>query len=186
MRDLSKAPAPTLAAGGIVVRDEAQPLIGIVRLRKDKSWVLPKGKLKPGESALTAAKREVEEETGHDVTVLGFLGALSHVTNGRQKIVQFWHMRAESAPVRALMRDVKAVKWLPLNQAVDALTRPHEKVFLSNVGPTALDAAGQAGRAALAQSAAPPVHGERAAARNTVIGSIRAWLRRIGRPAVRG
>lgn len=182
MRDPSKAPAPALAAGGIVVRDEAQPLIGIVRLRKDKSWVLPKGKLKPGESALTAAKREVEEETGHDVTVLGFLGSMSHVTNGRQKIVQFWQMRAGSAPVRALMRDVKAVKWLPLDVAIDTLTRPHEKVFLSNVGPTAVDAAA---RAEPTPSAAPPVRQE-GPPRNTVIGSIRAWLRRLGQPAVRG
>jgi 8-oxo-dGTP diphosphatase len=161
-----------MAAGGIVVRDAAQPLIGIVRLRKDKSWVLPKGKLKPGESALDAAKREVEEETGHDVTVLGFLGSMSHATNGRQKVVQFWHMRAESAPVRALMRDVKAVKWLPLSLAIDALTRPHEKAFLSNVGPGALHAA---------LGAAPA-----RVARNTLIGSIRAWLRRMTHQTTRG
>ena len=36
------------------------------------------------------------------------------------------------------MDDVKAVKWLPLKQAVETLSRPHEKVFLTHVGPIAL------------------------------------------------
>ena len=181
----SKGPAPTLAAGGVVVRGVAPPLIGIVRLRKDKSWVLPKGKLKRGESALTAAKREVEEETGHDVTVFDFLGSMSHATNGGQKLVQFWHMSAGNAPVRALMDDVKAVKWLPLNEAVDALSRPHERVFLENVGAAVLLAAQTSRR----EDAVWPPASETAEvprAPNTLFGSIRAWLRRIGLPAFNG
>jgi hypothetical protein len=31
------------------------------------------------------------------------------------------------------------VKWLPLRQAVETLSRAHEKVFLTHVGPIALD-----------------------------------------------
>ena len=41
-------------------------------------------------------------------------------------------------PTHELMDDVKAVKWLPLKEAVKTLTRPHEKVFLTHVGPIAL------------------------------------------------
>jgi hypothetical protein len=37
-----------------------------------------------------------------------------------------------------LSNDVKAVKWLPLKQAIEILSRPHEKVFLTHVGPIAL------------------------------------------------
>jgi hypothetical protein len=47
MKQPAKIRAPVLAAGGIVVREAT--LIAVVRLRKDKSWVLPKGKLKPGD-----------------------------------------------------------------------------------------------------------------------------------------
>jgi len=39
------------------------------------------------------------------------------------------------------MEDVTAVKWLPLQQAIDTLTRPHEKAFLISVGQAALQAA---------------------------------------------
>ena len=49
-----------------MVREASEQLIAVVRLRKDKSWVLPKGKLKPGEDALACARREVMEETGLD------------------------------------------------------------------------------------------------------------------------
>jgi len=55
------------------------------------------------------------------------------------KIVQFWMMRASGLQERELSNDVKAVKWLPLRQAIDTLSRPHEKVFLTHVGPIALN-----------------------------------------------
>ena len=47
---------------------------------------------------------------------------------------------------REPMGDIKAVKWLSLKQAVEILTRAHEKVFLANVGPVALKAAKQSAR----------------------------------------
>jgi 8-oxo-dGTP diphosphatase len=146
MTDSAKARAPILAAGGIVLREGLRPRIAIVRLRRDKSWVLPKGKLCPGEDALSAARREVMEETGYRVSVRAFLGAMSYFADGKIKIVQFWHMRAVGSPVRELMYDIKAVKWLSLKQAIATLTRAHEQVFLANVGPIALKAARQSAR----------------------------------------
>jgi len=139
-------PPPILAAGGIVLEKGTRPRIAVVRLRRDKSWVLPKGKLNPGEHALAAARREVLEETGHQVSVHGFLGSMLYSVDGRIKIVQFWHMRVIGGPMREPMDDIKAVKWLPLKQAIEILTRAHEKVFLANVGPVALKAARQTAR----------------------------------------
>jgi len=146
------ARAPIFAAGGIVVRGGREPLIAIVQLRKHGDWVLPKGKLTDKESALSAAQREVLEETGHDVSVHEFLGTMSYDVGGRAKIVQFWRMQAVGGPVRKLMRDVKAVRWLPLEQAVEKLTHSREQVFLANVGPLVLAAA------------EPPAHRRRVAA----------------------
>ena len=147
MTHSAEARGPVLAAGGIVLREGGRPRIAIVRLRRDKSWVLPKGKLYPGERALAAARREVLEETGHQVSVHGFLGSMLYSIDGRIKIVQFWLMRAIGAPARELMDDVKAVKWLPLRQAIAMLNRPHEKVFLTHAGPMALDYFKKSGRA---------------------------------------
>jgi 8-oxo-dGTP diphosphatase len=147
MTDSAKRHAPILAAGGIVLRGKSRPRIAIVRLRREKAWVLPKGKLMPREHPRDAARREVLEETGYRVSVHEFLGSMSYAAEGKIKIVQFWLMRAVGAPSRELMDDVKAVKWLPLRQAIAMLNRPHEKVFLTYAGPMALDHFKKSGRA---------------------------------------
>jgi 8-oxo-dGTP diphosphatase len=180
MKKPAKLRAPVLAAGGIVVRECPEPLIAVVRLRKDKSWVLPKGKLKPGEDALAGARREVIEETGYDVSVEGFLGSMSHAEGGKLKIVQFWQMRAIGEPASKLTDDVTAVKWLPLQQAIDTLTRPHEKAFLMSVGHAALQAVEPAAARAAAALVAPPSPNDgRRPKLNTLFQAITAWLRRI-------
>jgi 8-oxo-dGTP diphosphatase len=138
MTDSAKGYAPILAAGGIVLRGETRPRIAVVRMRREKAWVLPKGKLLPRERAHVAAKREVLEETGYDTSVHEFLGSMSYMAEGRIKIVQFWLMRVVGPPTHELMGDVKAVKFLPLKKAIETLSRPHEKVFLTHVGPIAL------------------------------------------------
>jgi 8-oxo-dGTP diphosphatase len=136
------ARAPVVAAGGIVLRRGSTPLIAIVRQRKRNEWVLPKGKLDDGETVKDAAHREVLEETGHDVAVHEFLGTLVYQSGGRSKVVHFWRMEAEGGPVRKLMDDIKAVEWLPLEDAVARLSREYERAFLSHIGPIALAAAG--------------------------------------------
>jgi 8-oxo-dGTP diphosphatase len=135
------ARAPILAAGGIVTRRGDASTIAVVRLRKRNEWVLPKGKLDDGETPRAAAEREVLEETGHLVSVHEFLGTLAYEAGGRPKVVHYWRMEADREPTHALMRDVKAVAWLPLDEAVERLTRSHEQAFLAEVGPLALEAA---------------------------------------------
>lgn len=181
MKKPAKLRAPVLAAGGIVVREGPEPLIAVVRLRKDKSWVLPKGKLKPREDALAGARREVMEETGCDVSVERFLGSMSHVEGKKLKVVQFWRMWAASEPARKLMDDVTAVKWLPLQQAVETLTRPYEKAFLMSVGQAAPQAVKPAAARAAAEPAAPAVpDGVGLPKPRTFFKGIRAWFRRWG------
>jgi 8-oxo-dGTP diphosphatase len=130
-----------LAAGGIVLRQEATPLVAVVRLRKRNEWVLPKGKLDDGETPRDAAEREVLEETGHDVSVHEFLGTLVYESGGRFKVVHYWRMETGGEPAHELMDDVRAVDWLPLEAAVERLSRAYERAFLANVGPLAIEAA---------------------------------------------
>jgi len=135
-----------MAAGGIVLRQAETPLVAVVRLRKRNEWVLPKGKLDRGETPRAAAEREVMEETGHAVVVHEFLGTLVYEARSGSKVVHYWRMEAGDGPVRKLMRDVKAVDWLPLGQAVARLSHGYERAFLENVGPIALASASQVRR----------------------------------------
>jgi 8-oxo-dGTP diphosphatase len=149
------ARSPVLAAGGIVLRQGQTPLVAVVRLRKRNEWVLPKGKLDDGETPRAAAEREVMEETGHDVSVHEFLGTLVYETSGGPKVVHYWRMEARGGAVHELMRDVRAVDWLPLADAVDRLSRGYERAFLENVGPIALAAAAHAAPARKARAKQP-------------------------------
>ncbi|CAN5405201.1 NUDIX hydrolase [soil metagenome] len=127
-----------IAAGGIVVQRGDAPRIAVVQMRKRDDWVLPKGKLNDGETPRAAAEREVLEETGHAVSVHEFLGTLAYPLGERTKVVHFWRMEAELEPCRNLMKDIAAVDWLPLDDALVRLTRTHEQAFLAQVGPQAL------------------------------------------------
>jgi 8-oxo-dGTP diphosphatase len=170
------ARAPVLAAGGIVLRQGENPLIAVVRLRKRNEWVLPKGKLDDGETPRDAAEREVLEETGHDVSVHEFLGTLVYESGGRSKVVHYWRMEASGEQIHDLMDDVKAVDWLPLDDAVERLSRGYERAFLATVGPLALEAAGAV--------VAPPKPAENEIVRTvrgrhgTLMQRVRNWLRR--------
>jgi 8-oxo-dGTP diphosphatase len=132
---------PVEAAGGIVIRPGGKPQVAIVQRRKDGAWVLPKGKLKPNEKPIAAARREAREETGHDVRVHEFLGVISYEGGSGPKIAHFWRMQAVGDAPAEPMDDIKAVEWLPLTAAIDRLSLPHEQIFLRNVGHRAMKAA---------------------------------------------
>src|SRR5262249_9024845 len=128
------ARTPVLAAGGIVLRQAKTPLVAVVRLRRRNEWVRPMSKLDGGETP-GAGARYVMEETGHDVSVHEFLGTLVYESRGGSKVVHYWRMEARGDAVHELMRDVRAVDWLPLTEAVGRLSRGYERAFLENVGP---------------------------------------------------
>src|SRR3974377_318256 len=119
-----------LAAGGIVFRKKRRPEIAVVQLRKYPHWVLPKGKLKRNEKPRSAAKREGVEETGHNVSVQEFLGAIAYESSGGAKVVQFWRMKADGESVRGLASDIREVRWLSVKKALETLSLPREQIFL--------------------------------------------------------
>ncbi len=129
---------PVEAAGGILMRRGRPALFAIVQRRKDNAWVLPKGKLKPRESAVAAARREVVEETGHGARVHEYLGAISYKAGRRPKIVAFWRMQETAGSTRDHAPDIKAVEWLSLDAAVARLSQPLERAFLAEVGARAV------------------------------------------------
>ena len=55
--------APNRAAGAVIFRRSDRG-IRLLVLRAYRNWDFPKGMIEPGEDALAAARREVEEETG--------------------------------------------------------------------------------------------------------------------------
>ena len=172
------ARTPIYAAGGIVVRGRARPLVAVVQRSKDERWVLPRGNLKRDENPMVGARREVVEETGHRVQVHEFLGAITYRARDRSKVVQFWRMQAYEKPSRDIMSDIIAVEWPPLGAAVRRLSYPLERLFLQHVGRRALKHRKTAGRrTARGASRAAANAGRRRRAANTS-----PFIRAVGSP----
>jgi 8-oxo-dGTP diphosphatase len=124
------------AAGGVVWRDasDGREILLVHRPRYD-DWSLPKGKLDPGEHALVAARREIEEETGRRVTLGPPLGIQRYdvFKNGSMspKLVHYWAARVHGEDPDFTPNDeVDRLEWLPTAQARRRLSYPRDVTVL--------------------------------------------------------
>lgn len=73
------------SAGGIVLTaDGSLMMVRTTNLKGETVVTLPKGLLETGESAISAARREVTEETGFEVRA---------VTDARVGVLEYWFVR---------------------------------------------------------------------------------------------
>lgn len=121
----------TFAAGGLLWRGEkSNRQIALVFRKRYKDWTLPKGKIISGEDFLSAAQREVKEETGFDTEVLGFAGCVCYEHQQKPKIVLFWHLLARGISHFKESEEVERCEWLSVEEAVQRLTYPKERDLL--------------------------------------------------------
>ena len=121
------------AAGGLVWREVqgARKLAIVHRIRYGDEWALPKGKLKPNETWIQAAKREVCEEIGCEpekLKIESFAGGTIYLAKGVPKVVLFWNMLLGGGyQPRKTDPEVNQVKWLPVSEALELLLHSEER-----------------------------------------------------------
>jgi 8-oxo-dGTP pyrophosphatase MutT (NUDIX family) len=124
------------AAGGVVVRGDGEPSVLVVHRPKYDDWSLPKGKLEPGETDEAAAIREVGEETGLDVVLLGEVGRVRYRDpRGREKVVVYFSMEPVGVSRFEPGDEVDEVRWVPVDGAADVLTYPHDAEIVRGAVP---------------------------------------------------
>ncbi len=117
-----------VAAGAVVVRNHKQVLL-VHRPRYD-DWSFPKGKLDRGEHALTAAVREVEEETGVKVRLGPPLPDQRYSMGRRWKTVHYWVGEAiDSDDISTYWpnAEIDDLKWVSVRKAPELLTYAHDR-----------------------------------------------------------
>jgi 8-oxo-dGTP diphosphatase len=121
----------TVYAAGCVLwrRTRTGVELCLVHRPRYDDWSHPKGKLKPGEATLTAALREVLEETGHYCVPGVPLGTLRYIARERPKQVDYWAAE-ESGGSFAPNDEVDRVLWLSPAAARERLTRPQDRVLV--------------------------------------------------------
>lgn len=123
------------SAGGIVIRyDAGRPhlVVGARRRERDgRTWTLPKGTPKRGESTEQTAVREVAEETGLDVRITAPLSSISYdfVQSGTRihKTVHYFLMEPIGGDLSRHDREFDQVRWIAFDEAPGLLTFESER-----------------------------------------------------------
>ena len=125
------------AAGAVVTRKHGQVLL--VHRPKYDDWSFPKGKLDRGEHVVTAAVREVAEETGLDIRLGPALSSQRYLqSNGRWKTVEYWTGRVLGSDDVSGYKpndEIDAVEWVEWSAAMSRLTYPYDRETLTEARP---------------------------------------------------
>jgi len=122
------------SAGGVVLNPTGRVLMVSQR---GKSWSLPKGHLEKGEGPLTAARREIYEESGvSELKLVRFLGAYERAASsgGEVKELTFYLFRAPARRhLKPLDPDHPEARWVNKNKVPGLLIHPEDRAFFRKV-----------------------------------------------------
>jgi 8-oxo-dGTP pyrophosphatase MutT (NUDIX family)/phosphohistidine phosphatase SixA len=146
------------AAGGVAWRPTAAGVqVCLVHRPRYGDWSLPKGKLEPGEHPLLAAVREVAEESDVRGVPQVRLPSARYRSEGQDKVVDYWSMRAVADGGFQPGTEVDDVRWLAVDEAIRLVSYPHDAEVLA------------------AFAALPPVTGTLAVVRHAHAGKRATW-----------
>jgi ADP-ribose pyrophosphatase YjhB (NUDIX family) len=117
----------------------------LVVSQRGTSWSLPKGHIEPGEDALTAAKREIYEESGvRNLELLREFGTYERFRIGlhgaedrsERKAITMFLFRTTEKALKPVDADNPEARWVERAKVAPLLTHKKDKQFFENVAPT--------------------------------------------------
>lgn len=129
----------TESAGGVVLNEHG---LVLVVSQHGTSWSLPKGHIDPGEDKLTAARREIYEESGISQVELIFeLGSYERYRigkNGQDDLTEFkkihiFLFRTSQHALKPLDPHNPQAVWVDKHKVPELLTHPKDRDFFRSV-----------------------------------------------------
>ena len=146
--------ARAVSAGGVVLAelrpDAPVALVAHRSVRGSLQWTLPKGAQEPGETVEQTALREVREETGLEVELVGPLDTIDYwfvwapERTRYHKFVHYFLMRATGGDFSAHDHEMEDAAWFEPGQARRQMAFANERKLLDLI-PDALAGQGTAG-----------------------------------------
>ena len=127
------------SAGGVVVNRKREVLIVN---QHNTSWSLPKGHIEKGEDPLTAAKREILEESGiKNLTLIKELPSYSRYKiglNGNDDLSELKHInmflfRTDDEKLSPQDPGNPEARWVEKEEAVELLTHSKDREFFQKI-----------------------------------------------------
>lgn len=121
-------PSPTV---DVVIYDPSRGVVIIRRRNEPHGYALPGGFIEEGEQAETAAVREMKEETGLDVELVGLLGVYSgpHRDPREHTISTVFAGRAKNPAALQAGDDATGAAFYPLDRPPQPLVFDHARVL---------------------------------------------------------
>ncbi|MBF2047639.1 MAG: NUDIX domain-containing protein [Leptolyngbya sp. IPPAS B-1204] len=123
-----------VSAGGVVIRCQSEQVyVALIQERGAATFVLPKGRLEPGESIQQAAHREIAEEAGlTDLKLLADLGMRERLSFSKRRWKKVYYFLFSTSQVQPNAQRIELgnqLAWFPLNQLPD-LYWPEQKALI--------------------------------------------------------
>ncbi|MEF3245507.1 MAG: NUDIX domain-containing protein [Caldisericaceae bacterium] len=134
--------ADIISAGGIPYYYEGDTVYVFLALHREYGYVIPKGRLRPEETPLEAAQREIKEETGIIVSGLPYisLSSLSYLVSEQKKKVHLYGFCLERSPAPesqelSLDKDekIEVGNWLRIDDAIQIAAHDTERNALAEL-----------------------------------------------------
>ena len=130
----------TISAGGVVVNSKGEVC---VVSQKGNCWSLPKGHLDEGETAIDAARREINEECGlSDLKLVKHLPSYKRFRIGEggrgedRNVLKTIHMYLFTTSEEILQPkdgENPEARWVSKDEVCDILTHPKDKEFFESI-----------------------------------------------------
>jgi 8-oxo-dGTP pyrophosphatase MutT (NUDIX family) len=130
------------SAGGIIVNSRGEVVIVSQGTGTGATWSLPKGGVEPGEDFLTAAKREIDEETG--ITELEFIKEFPEYSRNPMrpdgsprtdllKVIHFFLFKSEQEDLSPKDPHNPIARWVTKEEALELISNARDKEFFASI-----------------------------------------------------